>query len=77
MSSESAFLISVAQGHWSVKSKMDATEQVFVYNCGSSRARYSNFVSIPPEIDISDTPDRSMLWFDVVLDYLFNMAAHP
>ena len=40
---------------------MTATEQVFVYNFGSSRARYSNFVSIPPEIDIPDTPDPSIL----------------
>ena len=33
---------------WSEKSKMAAAQQVFIYNFGSSRARYSNFVSIPP-----------------------------
>ena len=38
---------------------MTATEQVFVYNFGSGW--YSNLVSIPPEIDIPDTPDPSIL----------------
>ena len=47
---------------------MAAAEQVFVYNLGSSRARYSNLVSIPPEVDIPDKPDLSDLRFDIILD---------
>ena len=54
---------------------MAAAEQVFVYNFGSSRARYSNLVSIPPEMDIPDTPDLSFLRFDVMLYIISNMAA--
>ena len=42
---------------------------------GSSSARYSNFVSIPPEIDIPDTPDLSI--FDVILDEKSHMAVRP
>ena len=49
-----------------MKYKMPATEQVFVYNFGSSRARYSNVLSIPHEIDIPDTPDLYILRFDVI-----------
>ena len=56
---------------------MAATEQVLVYNFGTSRARYSNLVSIPHEIDIPDTPDSSILCVDVILDAESNMAAHP
>jgi len=40
---------------------MATAEQVFVYDFGSSRARYSNFISIPPEIDIPDKPDITNL----------------
>jgi len=47
---------------------MAAAEQVFVYNLGSSRARYSNLVSIPPEVDILDKPHLSVLRLDVILD---------
>ena len=35
-----------------------------VYNFGSSRVRYSTFVSSPPEIDTPDTPDLSVLRCD-------------
>ena len=56
---------------------MAATEQVFVYNFVSSRASYSNWVSIPPEIDVPDTPDSSILRFVVILDDKSNMVAHP
>ena len=56
---------------------MAATLQVLVYKFGSSRARYSNFVSIPPEIHIPDTPDLSILCFDVILDEKSYMAARP
>jgi len=47
---------------------MAAIEQVFVYNFGSSKARHSNLVLIPPEIDTPDTPDPSILRFNVILD---------
>ena len=47
---------------------MAATEQVFVYNFGSSRAVYSNVVAIPPEIDIPFTSNPSILCFDVILE---------
>ena len=47
---------------------MAATEQIFVNNFGSTMARHSNLVSIPREIDIPDTPDPSILHFDVILD---------
>ena len=40
---------------------MATSEQVFGYNFGSSRAWYSNLVSILPEIDIPDMPDASIL----------------
>ena len=60
-----------------MKYKMAATLQVLVYKFGSSRARYSNCVSIPPEIDIPDTPDLSILCFDVILDEKSYMAARP
>ena len=56
---------------------MAATEQVFVYNFGSSRARYSNLVLISPEINIPYMPDPSVLRFDVILDEKSNMATHP
>ena len=56
---------------------MAATEQLFVYNFGSSRARYSNFVSIPPKIDIPDTPDPYILRSDAIFDEISNVAAHP
>ena len=54
--------------------KMAATEHVFFYNFGSSRVRYSNQVSIPPEIDIPDTPDPSILRVDVVLQDKSNIV---
>ena len=60
-----------------MKYKMAATLQVCVYKFGSSRVRYSNFVSIPPEFDTPDTPDLSILRVDVILDEKSNMAARP
>ena len=56
---------------------MAATEWAFICDFGSSRARYSKLVSIPHENDIPDTPDLSILCFDVILDEKSNMAAHP
>ena len=56
---------------------MAAAEQVFVCDFGSSVARYSNLVTIPPEIDIPDTPDPVVVRFDVILDDKSYMAAHP
>ena len=55
---------------------MATTLQVLVYKFGSSRARYSNMLSIPPEIDIPDTPDLSILCFDVILDDKSYMSPH-
>jgi len=61
-----------------VISKMAADEQVFMYNFGSRRARQLNLLSIPPKIDIRDTPDLSISrLFDVMFDYKSNMAVDP
>ena len=60
-----------------MKSKMGAAERVFVCNFGSSRTRYSTLVSFPPEIDIPDTPDLSILRIDVILEGKSKMTAHP
>ena len=49
-------------------SKMAAADQAFIYNFGSRRARQPNLVSIPPKIDILDTPDLSILRFDATFD---------
>ena len=55
---------------------MAAAERVFVYKFGSSRVRCSNMVPLPPEIDIPDTPDLSILRFDVkLLDEKSTIAA--
>ena len=55
---------------------MAPAEQVFVCNFGSSRATYSNLVSVPTDIEISDTHGVSILRFDVILDEKSNMVAH-
>ena len=60
-----------------MKSKMAAADQVFTYNFVSRRARKPNLVSIPPKIDILDTPDLSILRFDAIFDDKSKMAAHP
>ena len=60
-----------------MKSKMVASDQVFIYNFGSRRARKPNLVSIPPKIDIPNTPDLCILRFDAIFDDKSNMAAHP
>jgi len=56
---------------------MGAAERVFVCNFGSSRTRYSTLVSFPPEIDIPDTPDLSILRIDVILEGKSKMTAQP
>ena len=38
---------------------------------------YSNLVSIPPDIDISDIHELSILFDDVILDEKCNIATHP
>ena len=60
-----------------MKCKMAAILQIFVYKFGSSRAKYSNVLSFPPEIDIPYTPDLSILCFDIILDDKSYMAARP
>ena len=60
-----------------MKSEMAAAEPVFIYNFGSRRARQANLVSIPPQIDIPDTSDLSVLRFDAILDEKSKMTAHP
>ena len=60
-----------------MKSKMAAADQVFNYNFESRRARKPNSVSIPPKIDIPDTPNLSSLQFDAIFDDKCNMAAYP
>ena len=55
---------------------MAATQQVFVYNFGSSMARYLKLVSISPKMYTSNTPDLSILRFNVILVEKSKMAAH-
>ena len=48
---------------------MAAAERVFVYNVGSSRARYSNLVKLAFQ--------TRLVYHDVILHIKSNMAAHP
>ena len=57
-----------------MKFNIAVTERMFVYNFVSSRTRYLNLVSFPPEID---TPDLSNLRVDIILYVKYDMAAHP
>ena len=38
---------------------------------------FITMVSIPPKIDIPDTPELSILRFDTIFDDKSNMAVHP
>ena len=57
-----------------MKSKMaaDTSETLEVVGLDTQ-----NVASFPPEIDIPDTPDLSVLRFDFILDEKSNRAAHP